>query len=65
VLWAVKKGNEYFDEYEIWPGHVEAQVVKACLFHHFRYTEKIGVWWWGQCLHCPVMDRKHESFFQV
>ena len=65
MLWAVKDGNHYFDEYEIWPGHCEAQVVKACLFHHFRYTEKIGVWWWGQCLHCPVTSRKRESFFWV
>ena len=65
MLWAVKDGNAYFDEFEIWPGHCEAQVVKPCLFHHFRYTEKIGEWWWGRCLDCPVVDRKHESFFRV
>ena len=65
MLWAVKDGNAYYDEFEIWPSHCEAQVVKTCLFHHFRYTEKVGVWWWGQCLHCPVTSRKHESFFWV
>ena len=65
MLWAVKDGNAYFDEFEIWPTHCEAQVVKPCLFHHFRYTEKVGEWGWGQCLHCPVVDRKHESFFWV